>query len=194
MPSAKSNTSTKSTEDSETVDTTQSSLEGVTSAGNGDITNKGMSATSETVASQQQQQQHLQEAASLEDPLCSARTAQKVTFQDVTTASFLNKGGVEYTPCPVSGNNIINYVTYLQLCIRIEALSIVRRTGYGHLPEEGVSAVHRQVRYNIIVLEYMLLTQLQNEWHIYQYVYLCICALSNCLCKYFGSGVDNICR
>lgn len=44
----------------------------------------------------------LPEQASLEDPLCSARTAQAVTFQDVTTASFLIKGGVEYTPCPRS--------------------------------------------------------------------------------------------
>lgn len=38
----------------------------------------------------------------VEDPLCKARNAIKVTFQDVTTASFLIKGGVEYTPCPVS--------------------------------------------------------------------------------------------
>src|ERR1700744_5459878 len=38
----------------------------------------------------------------LEDPLCSPNNVQKITFQDVTTASFLIKGGVEYTPCPVS--------------------------------------------------------------------------------------------
>lgn len=37
----------------------------------------------------------------LEDPLCTAKSARKITFQDVTTASFLIKGGVEYTPCPV---------------------------------------------------------------------------------------------
>lgn len=37
----------------------------------------------------------------LEDPLCSPNNIQKISFQDVTTASFLIKGGVEYTPCPV---------------------------------------------------------------------------------------------
>lgn len=37
----------------------------------------------------------------LEDPLCSPNNVQKITFQDITTASFLIKGGVEYTPCPV---------------------------------------------------------------------------------------------
>lgn len=37
----------------------------------------------------------------LEDPLCSPNNVQKITFQDVTTAAFLIKGGIEYTPCPV---------------------------------------------------------------------------------------------
>lgn len=37
----------------------------------------------------------------VEDPLCSPNNVQKISFQDVTTASFLIKGGVEYTPCPV---------------------------------------------------------------------------------------------
>lgn len=36
-----------------------------------------------------------------EDPMCSPNNIQKITFQDVTTAAFLIKGGVEYTPCPV---------------------------------------------------------------------------------------------
>lgn len=42
-----------------------------------------------------------EDEANLEDPLCTARTARKITFQDVTTASFLIKGGVECTPCTV---------------------------------------------------------------------------------------------
>lgn len=37
----------------------------------------------------------------LEDPLCSPNNIQKITFQDVTKAAFLIKGGIEYTPCPV---------------------------------------------------------------------------------------------
>lgn len=40
----------------------------------------------------------------IEDPLCTAKSAHRITFQDVTTASFLIKGGVEYTPCPVLAN------------------------------------------------------------------------------------------
>lgn len=42
----------------------------------------------------------------LEDPLCTAKSARKISFQDVTTASFLIKGGVEYTPCPVRFSTI----------------------------------------------------------------------------------------
>lgn len=38
----------------------------------------------------------------LEDPLCSPNNVQKITFQHVTTAAFLIKGGIEYTPCPVT--------------------------------------------------------------------------------------------
>lgn len=110
MPSAKSHkiTSSSSTPSIAAVETgatladiTQS-LDGL-SAGNGDGANRAVSASAEEAAVAPQRQQHQQEVASLEDPLCSARTAQKVTFQDVTTASFLIKGGVEYTPCPVSG-------------------------------------------------------------------------------------------
>lgn len=37
----------------------------------------------------------------LEDPLCSPNNIQKITFQDVATAAFLIKGGVECTPCSV---------------------------------------------------------------------------------------------
>lgn len=43
----------------------------------------------------------------LEDPLCSPNNVQKITFQDITTASFLIKGGVEYTPCPVTISNYL---------------------------------------------------------------------------------------
>lgn len=44
----------------------------------------------------------------LEDPLCSPNNVQKISFQDVTTASFLIKGGVEYTPCPVIRQLLFN--------------------------------------------------------------------------------------
>lgn len=59
-----------------------------------------------------------QEVECIEDPLCSARTAQHITFQDVTTASFRIKGGIEYTPCLVS----IRFVRFrksahLQYCV-----------------------------------------------------------------------------
>lgn len=38
----------------------------------------------------------------VEDPFCNAEKPQKITFQDVTSAAFMIKGGVEVTPCPRS--------------------------------------------------------------------------------------------
>lgn len=36
------------------------------------------------------------------DPFCNADNPQIITFQDVTSAAFKIKNGIEYTPCPVS--------------------------------------------------------------------------------------------
>lgn len=36
------------------------------------------------------------------DPYCLEKSPQKINFQDVTSAAFLIKGGVEKTPCFVS--------------------------------------------------------------------------------------------
>lgn len=36
------------------------------------------------------------------DPYCLENKPQKITFQDVTSAAFMIKGGVERTPCFVS--------------------------------------------------------------------------------------------
>lgn len=35
------------------------------------------------------------------DPFCNADNPQIITFQDVTSAAFKIKKGIEYTPCPV---------------------------------------------------------------------------------------------
>lgn len=50
-----------------------------------------------------------QKLRELEDPLCSPNNVQKITFQDVTTAAFLIKGGVEYTPCSVEWDTFIGF-------------------------------------------------------------------------------------
>lgn len=39
------------------------------------------------------------------DPFCDPRNPKKITFQDVTTAAFLIKGGIERTPCPRSSSS-----------------------------------------------------------------------------------------
>lgn len=36
------------------------------------------------------------------DPFCNADNPQIITFQDVTSAAFKIKSGIEHTPCPVS--------------------------------------------------------------------------------------------
>lgn len=38
----------------------------------------------------------------IEDPFCNANNPLKITFQDVTSAAFMIKSGVELTPCPVN--------------------------------------------------------------------------------------------
>lgn len=102
MPSAKSNHKTSNAAaaatDATPIDSVTDALENIAvSAASEATVLKQLAAPNEEVPAYQ-----MPEVASLEDPLCTARTAQKVTFQDVTTASFLIKGGVEYTPCPVS--------------------------------------------------------------------------------------------
>lgn len=37
----------------------------------------------------------------IEDPFCNAKSPLKITFQDVTSAAFMIKNGIELTPCPV---------------------------------------------------------------------------------------------
>lgn len=41
------------------------------------------------------------------DPFCNADNPQIITFQDVTSAAFRIKNGIEYTPCPV--NETVNW-------------------------------------------------------------------------------------
>lgn len=40
------------------------------------------------------------------DPHCVAEKPVRVTFQDITSASYLIKSGIEYTPCTVISNDI----------------------------------------------------------------------------------------
>lgn len=43
----------------------------------------------------------------IEDPFCNENNPLKITFQDVTSAAFMIRNGVELTPCPV--NNFIYF-------------------------------------------------------------------------------------
>lgn len=82
---------------------------------------------------------------SFEDPLCSAKTAKKVTFQDVTTAAFLIKGGVECTPCPV---RILEQIHYHRLLIKYfnsSAINSFRTIRNGYLPKERIFTTHWKV-------------------------------------------------
>lgn len=62
----------------------------------------------ETIAVTESDQNKLklsEEEAEIVDPHCTAQNPYKVTFQDITSAAFLIKNGIEYTPCTV-GNCI----------------------------------------------------------------------------------------
>lgn len=41
-------------------------------------------------------------AKDIVDPHCVAEKPIRVTFQDITSASYLIKSGIEYTPCSVN--------------------------------------------------------------------------------------------
>lgn len=43
-----------------------------------------------------------EDISEIEDPFCNAKNPLKITFQDVTSAAFMIKNGVELTPCPVN--------------------------------------------------------------------------------------------
>lgn len=43
----------------------------------------------------------VEDTTELEDPFCNANNPLKITFQDVTSAAFMIKNGIELTPCPV---------------------------------------------------------------------------------------------
>lgn len=42
-----------------------------------------------------------EECSEIVDPHCTAANPYKVTFQDITSAAFLIKSGIEYTSCTV---------------------------------------------------------------------------------------------
>lgn len=42
-----------------------------------------------------------EEEVDIVDPHCTATNPYTVTFQDITSAAFLIKNGIEYTPCTV---------------------------------------------------------------------------------------------
>lgn len=47
------------------------------------------------------------------DPFCSPENPVKITFQDITSASYLIKTGIEYTSCTVTIDRILNVFTLL---------------------------------------------------------------------------------
>lgn len=56
--------------------------------------------------------------ASIVDPNCVAENPYRVTFQDITSAAFLIKAGIECTPCTVS------VVVYADISIKCFCLFI----------------------------------------------------------------------
>lgn len=56
---------------------------------------------------------------SIIDPHCVAESPVRITFQDITSASYLIKSGIEYTPCTV--NTQINEFAYVDFgCINMK--------------------------------------------------------------------------
>lgn len=80
----------------------------------------------------------------LEDPLCSPNNIQKITFQDVTTAAFLIKGGVEYTPCPVMIYDLRVQFSKTYFILLLE-ITIIWSSRDVNLSQEGIPSVHWKV-------------------------------------------------
>lgn len=80
----------------------------VTIAEESDTSEENMSAASSDAGSSETHDKFVEMSpkdvseVSIVDPYCVAENPHRVSFQDVTSAAFLIKGGIEYTPCTVS--------------------------------------------------------------------------------------------
>lgn len=54
----------------------------------------------------------------LEDPACNPNNPQKITFQDITSAAFKIKSGIELTPCIVKlySDSLIFLINLITFC------------------------------------------------------------------------------
>lgn len=81
----------------------------------------------------------------IEDPFCNENNPLKITFQDVTSAAFMIRNGVELTPCPVIFFFFkFNFIYFIKFFFKIE-IEYFKTCRNGYLFKKGVSSVYRQV-------------------------------------------------
>lgn len=85
------------------------------------------------------------------DPHCVAEKPVRITFQDITSASYLIKSGIEYTPCTVISREIDCakgkkklYADKLRRCELFVEIEI-HIQWHGFIFKKGSSSIHGQV-------------------------------------------------
>lgn len=94
--------------------------------------------------SHQEEIQEVPAVEVIEDPYCNAQNPVVISFQDITSAAFKIKSGIEYTPCSVS---ILHFQHLLRMgnnnnCSAITEITFLGTNRNGYLSEKGVSTVH----------------------------------------------------
>lgn len=82
------------------------------------------------------------------DPYCTPDNPHTVTFQDITSAAFLIKSGIDRTPCSVCLLMIVMlcYVkVFIALILLFAESTSIQRLQYGTLSEEGFPAAYGKV-------------------------------------------------
>lgn len=96
------------------------------------------------------------ECSEIVDPHCTATNPYKVTFQDITAAAFLIKGGIACTPCTVgrlTRKTLILSVQRLNdfLCSPFSEIQIFEQIWNGSLLEERAPSAHWKVGISFLV-------------------------------------------
>lgn len=104
----------------------------------------------ELVGNGEEQSTKVLDCSEIIDPHCTASNPYTVTFQDITSAAFLIRKGIDRTPCTVclsfdSSDTCQNAHSQLLTFIFVESQN-VKRTQHGYLYEEGIFAAYRKVR------------------------------------------------
>lgn len=94
-------------------------------------------------ADSESSEDHIESDKRLIDPFCVAEKPHVISFQDITSAAFLIKSGIEMTPCTVSKIFHFTLIRIFKTHSFAESKNLVQR--HGNLLEKGVTFVYWKV-------------------------------------------------